>query len=99
MRNLDALKKEQVDSETQVVFEELSKKMGRIPNIYATLANSGVALKANLKFGEIIKSGTLDGKEVETIALSVSVENDCQYCLAAHTMVGKMMGLTDEQVS
>lgn len=99
MKNLEALSKEQVDSETQKLFDGLTAKIGRVPNIYATLANSAVALKANLTFGEIIKSGTLNGKEVETIALSAAVENDCQYCLAAHTMVGKMMGLTEEQVS
>jgi AhpD family alkylhydroperoxidase len=28
----------------------------------------------------------------------VSQVNDCEYCLAAHTMVGKMTGFSDEQV-
>ncbi len=99
MKNLEALTREQVDSESQKLFDGLSQRIGRVPNIYATLANSNVALKANLTFGDLLKSGTFSGKEVETIALSVSVENECEYCLAAHTIVGKMMGFSDEQVS
>lgn len=99
MKNLEALTREQVGSESQKLFDGLSARIGRVPNIYATLANSDVALKANLTFGDLLKSGTFNGKEVETIALSISVENECQYCLAAHSMVGKMMGFTEEEVS
>lgn len=98
MKNLEALSREHVDSETQKLFDGLSARIGMVPNIYATLAHSNVALKANLTFGDLLKSGTFNGKEVETIALSVSVENDCEYCLAAHSMVGKMMGFSEEQV-
>ena len=68
-----------------------------IPNIYATLANSPAALKANLALGDTLKAGSLSMKEVETVALSVSQINNCAYCLAAHTAVGKMAGFTEEE--
>ncbi|MBZ9731753.1 carboxymuconolactone decarboxylase family protein, partial [Salegentibacter sp. JZCK2] len=37
-------------------------------------------------------------KEKEVVNLVVSQINDCDYCLAAHTMMGKMNGFTSEQI-
>jgi AhpD family alkylhydroperoxidase len=34
----------------------------------------------------------------EQIALAVAEANGCDYCLAAHTAVGKAIGLTPEQI-
>ena len=38
------------------------------------------------------------GKAREVVNLVVSQVNACEYCLAAHTVIGKMNGLTDEQI-
>jgi len=81
----------------QPIFDGMKQKLGMIPNIYATLANSPAALKANLALGDTLKAGSLSMKEVETVALSVSQINNCAYCLAAHTAVGKMAGFTEEE--
>jgi AhpD family alkylhydroperoxidase len=34
----------------------------------------------------------------EQIALAVAQENDCDYCLAAHTALGRSVGLSDEAI-
>ncbi len=97
MKNLAILSKEEVSPETQEIYGSLESKVGMVPNIYAVTANSHHGLKAMLTFDEILKQGELSSKEVETVALAVGQTNNCQYCLSAHTAVGKMTGLTEDQ--
>lgn len=97
MKTLEALNRDQVSESNQQIFDTLKKKVGMVPNLYATAANSNVALGAILGFGETLGGGAFSGKEVEAIALAVSQVNDCEYCLAAHTAIGKMNGFTEAQ--
>ena len=66
-------------------------------NIFKGIANSPVGLDAYLGLSSALKSGTLSDKERETIQLAVSELAGCDYCLAAHTMLGKGAGLTEDQ--
>jgi len=96
MKNLDALTRDQVNEGNAQIFDALKKKIGKVPNLYATYANSDVSLKAILDLGETLGGGTFTQKEAEAIALSVSETNACEYCLAAHTAIGKMVGYSEE---
>jgi AhpD family alkylhydroperoxidase len=40
----------------------------------------------------------LDAKLREEIALEVGEQNSCQYCVSAHTAIGKMSGMTDSEI-
>ncbi|WP_425391156.1 carboxymuconolactone decarboxylase family protein [Ekhidna sp.] len=71
--------------------------MGSVPNVYATIGNSSKALKGILDLNSTLSEGEFSRKEVEAIALSVAQVNECNYCLAAHTAVGKMQGLTEDE--
>ena len=97
MSNLKVLKREEVNSQTQEVFDTLKGKVGMVPNLYAATANSPKALKALLTLGENLGTGEFSGKEVEAIALSAGEANSCGYCLSAHTAIGKMNGFTEEE--
>jgi AhpD family alkylhydroperoxidase len=44
-----------------------------------------------------LKKGVLTPKEIEAIALAVGANNTCDYCVAAHTVIGKMSGLTEAE--
>ncbi len=96
MKNLETLTKDQASTASKEIFENLEKKMGMLPNIYATIGNSAPALKATLGLAETLGAGEYSGKEIEAIALAVAQTNNCGYCLAAHTAVGKMQGFTLE---
>jgi len=97
MKNLEVLTHDQVAPETQEIFDSLKGKIGMVPNLYATTANSHKALSTMLNTTETLGSGEFSGKEVETIALTVGQANGCGYCLSAHTALAKMNGLTEEQ--
>ncbi len=79
-------------------LEIVKKKMGRVPNIMATMANSATTLGAYLGLTSAIADSKISMKLREQIALHIGQVNDCQYCLAAHTVIGKMNGLGDEEM-
>ena len=97
MKNLEILKREQVTPETQVIFDNLKKAAGMVPNLYAVAANSHAALQAMLGLTETLKKGRFTGKEQEAIALAVGETNQCHYCIAAHTALGLMRGFSEAE--
>ncbi|BAO75719.1 alkylhydroperoxidase AhpD core [Winogradskyella sp. PG-2] len=88
--------REEVSENNQVIFDNLNKGLGFVPNLYATYAHSNTALENYLTFANAKTS--LSAKEKEAVNLAVSQVNDCIYCLSAHTTIGKMNGFTDEQI-
>ena len=96
MSNLKVLTRDEVNAETQGVFDALKQKVGMVPNLYAATANSPKALNALLTLGDNLGGGEFSGKEVEAIALAVGQANSCDYCLSAHTAIAKMNGFSEE---
>ena len=86
----------EVNPTNQAIFDQLKSGLGMVPNLYATFAHSDTALATYMAFPNAKSS--VSGKAREVVNLVVSQVNECQYCLAAHTMLGKMNGFTDEQV-
>ncbi len=88
--------KNEVSENNQAIFSQLEKGLGFVPNLYATYAHNDTALGDYLALQN--RKSTLTAKEREVINLVVSQINECAYCLAAHTALGKMNGFTDEQI-
>jgi AhpD family alkylhydroperoxidase len=88
--------REQVSENNQVIFDNLVSALGFVPNLYATIAYSKNGLEKYLAFQNAKSS--LTNKEKEAVNLIVSQVNNCQYCLSAHTVIGKMNGFSDEQI-
>ena len=88
--------REQVSENNQAIFDALKQKIGMVPNLYAVMAYAENALGNYVTF----QGGktSLRGKEKEAVNLIVSQVNNCIYCLSAHTVIGKMNGLNDEQI-
>jgi len=96
LTTIDVPTREEVSPANQVIFDELKSSLGTVPNLYATLAHSEHALGNYLAFQNAKSS--MSGKAREVVNLVVSQVNACEYCLAAHTVIGKMSGFTDEQI-
>jgi AhpD family alkylhydroperoxidase len=88
--------REHVSPNNQAIFDQLKSKLGKVPNLYATLAYSDHALESYLAFQNA--SSSITGKAREVVNLVVSEVNSCEYCLAAHTVIAGMNGFTDEQI-
>jgi uncharacterized peroxidase-related enzyme len=96
MSNFSVPTRDQVSENNQVLFDNLQKGLGFVPNLYATFGYSQHALGNYLTLQNAKSS--LRAKEREVINLVVSQVNECIYCLAAHTALGKMHGFTDDQI-
>lgn len=88
--------RDQVSPANQAIFDTLQKTLGFVPNLYATFALSEHALGNYLAFQNAKSSIT--GKAREVVNLVVSQVNGCEYCLAAHTALGGMVGFSPEQI-
>lgn len=96
MSRINVPTREEVSPANQALFDNLKKGLGMVPNLYATLGHSENALGSYLALQNAKSSIT--GKAREVVNLVVSQVNACEYCLAAHTVIGKMTGFSDEQV-
>ena len=96
MANFQVPTRDQVSAPNQAIFDNLQKGLGFVPNLYASFAHNETALGDYLTLQN--RKSTLKAKEREVVNLAVSQVNECAYCLAAHTALGKMNGFTDAQI-
>lgn len=89
--------REEVSSNNQNIFDNLQKNLGFVPNLYAYFGKNDTALADYLGFQN--RKSTLKAKEREVVNLVTSRINGCLYCQSAHTVLGKMNGFTDVQVT
>lgn len=89
----------QVDASTRATLDAFKAKLGVVPNMFLTMAQTPVALNAYVQLANVTGSGALNAKQREQIALAVGDANACDYCLAAHSAIGGMVGLTPQQVA
>jgi len=88
----------QLSTASQSILEQVQKKMGKVPNLYATIGYSAQTLKGMLDFeATLTHESSYTAKEREAINLIVSQVNSCNYCLAAHTMLAQLRGFSKEE--
>ncbi len=84
--------------EVKPLLDAVQSGLGMVPNFIRVLANSPAALNAFLGMHAIAGAGVLDPKTRERIALAVAEQNGCQYCVSAHTAIGRKVGLDHEEM-
>jgi AhpD family alkylhydroperoxidase len=72
--------------------------MGKVINILGTMAQSSAVLKSFLGFSQALSEGSLPLAVRERIALAIGEATGCKYCIAAHTVLARKAGLTDEEI-
>ncbi len=80
----------------QPLLEAIKKQLGSVPNIFRVIANSPAALEGFLGLSGALGKGALDPKTRERIALAVAESNGCNYCLSAHTYLGRNVAKLDD---
>lgn len=84
--------------EAKKLLDAVQGSLGAVPNFIRALANSPAALNAFLGLHGIAGAGLLDPKTRERIALAVAEQNACQYCVSAHTAIGRKAGLDNQEM-
>jgi len=71
-------------------LEAAQKSLGFIPNLYAVLAENPAALEGYQALAGIFAKAGFAPVEQQIIPLIVSVENDCGFCVGAHSAISTM---------
>lgn len=87
-----------IDEKTSASLDAIRRKLGMLPNLHATFAQSPTLLQAYLGFAETLGRGRLTLRQRELIALALAQTNGCQYCLSAHSLSSRGAGLSDAVV-
>lgn len=80
----------------QPLLEAVKRQLGVVPNLFRVVGNSPAALEGYLGLNGALAKGTLDARTRERIALTVAEINGCDYCLSAHTYLGKNLAKLDD---
>lgn len=80
---------ENAPEKSRPLLEKTQKAYKFIPNMYGTFAQSPTMLEGYLSLEGIFDKGTLSGAERHLVMLAASIENECNYCVAAHSTVLK----------
>ena len=81
---------ESAPPESAAALRALEQGLGFVPNLAATMAESPVLVTGFVDLRKRLAGGELTGVEREIVALGVSFENDCDYCMAAHSTFALM---------
>ena len=98
MSRIKAIDPQQATGAAKTLLAAVQQKLGFVPNLMRTLAASPAALDAYLTFSDRLSNGVLSGKLREQLALTVAYSNSCEYCLAAHTAIGGLLGMSADDL-
>lgn len=83
-----------LDPKVAATLSHVKTSLGKVPNLFATLANAPVALDAVLSLSRTLSRGRLSARQREILALAIAQKNECQYCVSAHTASSKAAGIS-----
>jgi len=98
MSRFKTISPEVATGQAKELLQAVYAKLGMVPNMMRAMANAPAVLDGYLHLSGSLAKGALSAKTREQLALAISQSNHCDYCVAAHSALGKMAGLTAEQI-
>ena len=98
MTRINPVDRETGNDRLRQTFDAVQKQLGVVPNMVRTMAQSPAVLNAYLAFGAALHKGLLPAALQEQIALTVAEVNACDYCLSAHSALGRGAGLSSDEI-
>jgi uncharacterized peroxidase-related enzyme len=80
------------------LLDAVDAKLGMVPNMMRAMANAPAVLDGYLNLSSSLSKGTLPARTREQLAIAIGQANQCDYCVAAHSAIGKTVGLTADQI-
>lgn len=97
---LPAVTPAEAEPRTREILEATKKQMGMIPNMYLRMAVSPGAFEAyRVGYERFRKESGFTPAEQEVVLLTVSYENACEYCMAAHSVIADTASRVPREVT
>ena len=81
------------------LLEQATREYGMMPGLYQVMAASPELLKSYFSLHELFDNTDLNVEERNVVWLSISIENECHYCVPAHTAIAMQQGVTDDIIN
>lgn len=99
MNRIPLIDRANTTPDRQALLDQIHAAFGATPHMFRAVANSPAALQSMWAAFSALGNGTLGAKLGELIAVAVANRNACEYCLAAHTALGRKAGATAEEMA
>lgn len=99
MSRITVIDHHNANAEQRALLDAIQGQLGMVPNFLKVFANSPVALQAFLGLHGVANAGSLSPQTRERIALALAQQSSCEYCLSAHTAIGRKSGLSTEEIA
>jgi uncharacterized peroxidase-related enzyme len=99
MSRVPLINPQDTTDERQVLLGQIHAAFGDTPNMFRAVANSTAALKSMWGSFGALGNGVIPAKLGEQIAVAIANRNACEYCLAAHTALGRKAGASSQEMT
>ena len=90
---------EDAPTDSVETIQNVDAAYGFVPNLVAILGNAPAAVDGYAAVSSAFASSSLSPIEQQVVLLTTSVENECTYCVAAHSAVATKVGAADDIVT
>lgn len=88
------------DPEIRKILEGANNKLGFVPNMYSNMVNLPPMLETYLfGYDKFRSESGFSPVEQEVVFLTISYENSCHYCVAAHSMLADNVSKVPSEVT
>lgn len=99
MTRISLIDSSNTTADRAALLTQIHGAFGATPNMFKAVANSPAALQSMWGAFGALSSGVIPAKLGEQIAVAVADRNACEYCLAAHTALGRKAGASAEEMA
>jgi len=79
------------------LLDGVEAALGMTPNMARTMARNPAVLKGWIELNSAL-GRTLTRELNEQLSIAIAEQNDCGYCLSAHTAIGGLVGLDQDEL-
>lgn len=99
MARMTSVSPETTNEQQREALAAIKKGWGAVPNLGKVLALSFPLTRAALSFDEALEGGSISAPVREQIAIAVANENECAYCLSAHSVAASLYKVSAQDIS
>ena len=81
------------------ILNSAARKFGFVPNLLGALAEAPAALQAYVTLADILAKSSFTPTEREVVLITVSTQNECHYCVAAHSTIAQMQKVNADVIA
>lgn len=82
---------ESAPEDARGILEGAQSQLGFVPNLYGNMAESPTVLESYLAIAGLFEKTSFSSTEQQVVLLTTSVINNCEFCVAAHSVISKSM--------